>query len=224
MKKTLKMMATLAALLAMLGFVSCSSDDDDDDDGSNPGQKTTAESGSTAGTTDSGNAGSTDGGSATTGGETTSVTASWDFSTNSWNLENSDPKDTGKLSDFALAATSGSGATLSATGRWWFQNSRIQTNKSTSATLSGITEWLKDEKAGKYLTLNLDASAKVTVVFCGAGSADEHRFVALLDSSNNVLWSQDNLGSSNVTKDATLTAGTYKIASNGSGIKSITCE
>lgn len=72
MKKSLKMMAALSALLAMLGFVSCSSDDDDDDDGSSP--QTTTETGG-SGTTTTEGTGTTGGtgentteGTGTTGG------------------------------------------------------------------------------------------------------------------------------------------------------------
>lgn len=190
------------------------------------GKSATATITVTAASTDSGDSGSTDSGSGDSGSsETTSIDASWDFSTSPDKFPTSDAA-TDAVTDLSIAVTSGSGATLTATGRWKF-NSGLQAQATSGVTVSDIASdsWLGDTSKAKYLTLTLEKASKVTVVFCGAGSADTKRFVGLLNSSNEVSWSEGSLTSETpVTKTAELEAGTYKIAANGSRINSIKCE
>ena len=159
-----------------------------------------------------------------TGGTETGADATWDFSTSPENFPTSDTEENA-ITDFSIAVNSGSGATLTATGRWKF-NSGLQAQATSGVTVADVNaeSWIGKSDKAKYLTLTLDSSAKVTVVFCGAGGEDSKRFVGLLNSSNEILWSEGSLSSTEVKKTEELTAGTYKIAANGSKIKSVTCE
>ena len=190
------------------------------------GQNATVEVTVKAAATSGGETGGTE-----TGGETgtteepsTAVDAAWDFSTSPEGFPTSDAA-ADAITDFSIAVNSGSGATLTATGRWKF-NSGLQAQATSGVTVSDINaeSWIGKSDKAKYLTLTLDSSAKVTVVFCGAGGEDSKRFVGLLNSSNEILWSEGSLSSTEVKKTEELTAGTYKIAANGSKIKSVTCE
>lgn len=160
-----------------------------------------------------------------TAAPSTGVNAAWDFSTSPENFPTNDTA-ADAITDLPVAANSGSGATLTATGRWKF-NSGLQAQATSGVTVADIASeaWIGKSDKAKYLTLTLDSSAKVTVVFCGSGGEDAKRFVGLLNSSNEVLWSEGSLLSgTEVTKTKELAAGTYKIAANGSRIKSVTCE
>lgn len=159
-----------------------------------------------------------------TAAPSTGVNAAWDFSTSPENFPTSDAA-ADAITDLPVAANSGSGATLTATGRWKF-NSGLQAQATSGVTVADIASeaWIGKSDKAKYLTLTLDSSAKVTVVFCGAGGEDAKRFVGLLSNSNEVLWSEGSLSGTEVTKTEELAAGTYKIAANGSRIKSVTCE
>ena len=104
-------------------------------------------------------------GGETGGSETKTVNATWNFSTSPENFPTSDAA-ADAITALPVAANSGSGATLTATGRWKF-NSGLQEQETNGVTVSDVNadSWIGSADKAKYLTLTLDSSAKVTVVF-----------------------------------------------------------
>ena len=150
------------------------------------------------------------------------VTATWDFSTSPEGFPTNDSKEDA-ISDFPLAPADGSGAKLTATGRWKYNDS-LQPQATSNVTVADAASWL--ERDEKHLTLTLEGDATVTISYAGAGGIGPKRFVAVLDANNVVLFGTPADGiDSKVTldKELSLTKGTYAIALNGARIFAIKC-
>lgn len=211
MKKISKLTAMLSVAALLFGglFLSCSDSDDDDDN--KDSQKTTSEPTNTP---------------ADTQGDTTqsaSATAVWDFATKPNGFPTSDGADDA-VTALAVPVTSGTGATLTATGRWKWNTDHIQAQASSGKTVADAPTWT-ETSGGKWLTFKLEAASKVTFEYSGAGAADDKRFVAIYAENGTAILEAGKLDNTKVTKEfASVPAGTYTIAMNGSSIYSIKCE
>ncbi|MBQ8013257.1 MAG: hypothetical protein IJ257_02520 [Treponema sp.] len=211
MKKISKLTAMLSVAALLFGglFLSCS--DSDDDDNNKDSQKTTSEPTNTP---------------ADTQGDTTqgaSATAVWDFATQPNGFPTSDGAGDA-VTDLAVPVTSGTGATLTATGRWKWNADHIQAQASSGKTVADAPTWTTTS-GGKWLTFKLEAASKVTFEYAGAGAADDKRFVAIYAENGTAIFEAGKLDNTKATKEfASVPAGTYIIAMNGSSIYSIKCE
>lgn len=210
MKKTLKMMATLAALLAMLGFVSCSSDDDDDD-GSDQGNHTTAESGS-----------STTGGSTeTTGGSTTESGSQEKSETFSVDITSFDFKTaTAGLTD--TAASDKNGTYPLAVGDTKLEDGYFTVVQSEKKTTKYYTDKARSKinaiELGKlsdstYIKFTVTGSADVTVTATSTSGSNTSYLDIIPENGTQSFDSATTVKGSSTTEVTKkgLTAGTYWI-------------
>ena len=155
-----------------------------------------------------------------------SVNAEWDFTKQPAGFPTSDAE-ADAVTDLAIPVTSGEGATLTATGRFKWATDHIQAQASSGKTVADAATW-KETSGGKWLTLTLTkAAAKVTLVYSGAGALDAKRFVAIYAADDSEIFSTaaEGIDKTQKTKEfASVPAGTYTIAMNGSSIYSLKCE
>ena len=200
MKKITKIAATFAAAMAIFLGASCSHD----------GGASLATLGG--------------GGGSTTTTDPVVVDAVWDFATQPTGFPLTDTENDA-VTAFKLSPKSGSGATLTATGRWKWDNEYLQAQSSSGKTVSEAAGWTSTS-SGKFLTLTLEGDANVTVEYTGSGALANQRWVAILDGDNTVKFSTPATGIGSDpknTKTLPLTKGTYTIAANAARIYSITC-
>ncbi|MBR1403781.1 MAG: hypothetical protein IJ558_06345 [Treponema sp.] len=151
------------------------------------------------------------------------ATATWDFSTQPEGFPTSDAA-ADAVTDLAVPVTSGTGASLTATGRWKWNTDHLQAQASSGKTVADAPTWT-ETSGGKWLTFTLDTDSKVTIVYSGAGGADAKRFIAIYAADGTEILAEGNLGNDKVTKEFdSVPAGTYTIPMNGSSLFSITCE
>lgn len=153
-------------------------------------------------------------------GEAGEVDASWSFETQPEGMPLTDGE-TEAPKALALPATSGTGATLSATGRMkWVDTGYIQAQASSGKTVADALS------CNKWLELTLTEDAEVEIEYAGAGTIDPKRYVAIV-TEEEVLEASAAEGVANdsiLTMTKALTKGTYKIMFNGARIYTITCK